>query len=98
MNNQLSLISNVDSYCVVDGLHLGLHKVVRVLPKTNSSSTVMVCGAFWSIFVVISLDARNSDIVGNVFLTVHDRDLGFVVAMWNVSLNFSVSFHFEDTS
>ncbi|KAL5064673.1 hypothetical protein RYX36_026410 [Vicia faba] len=81
MNRRLSLISNVDSSCAVDGLRLGLHKVVRVSPKTNSSSTAVVCGAFRSIFAAIALDTGDLDTAGNVFLTVHGRDLGFSMDM-----------------
>jgi len=88
LNRRLSLISNVDSSCAVDAMRLGLHKVVRVSPKTNSSSTAVVCGAFRSIFGAISLDTSSSEAAGNVFLTVHGRDLGFSMAMWNVGLTF----------
>lgn len=81
LNRRLSLISNVDSSCAVDAKRLGLHKVVRVSPKTNSSSTAVVCGAFRSIFGAISLDTGSSEAAGNVFLTVHGRDLGVYAAM-----------------
>ncbi|CAI8615814.1 unnamed protein product [Vicia faba] len=81
VNRRLSLISNVDSSCAVDGLRLGLHKVVRVSPKTNSSSTAVVCGAFRSIFAAIALDTGDLDTAGNVLLTVHGRDLGFSMDM-----------------
>jgi hypothetical protein len=38
LNRILSLNSNVDSSCAVDGMLLGLHKVVCVSSKTKSSS------------------------------------------------------------
>ncbi|KAI5397791.1 hypothetical protein KIW84_063566 [Lathyrus oleraceus] len=69
INCQLSLISNVESSCVIDGLRLGLHKVVRISSKTNSSSTVVVCGVFQLIFVVIVLDAGNSDLLDQALTT-----------------------------
>lgn len=85
LNRRLSQIANVDSSCAVDGMSLGLHKVVRVSPKTNSSSPFVVCGAFRAIFGAIAIDAGNSDAAGNVFWTLHGGDLGFAVALWNVS-------------
>ncbi|GAU19658.1 hypothetical protein TSUD_185740 [Trifolium subterraneum] len=81
LNRKLSLISNVDSSCAVDAMNLGLHKVVRVSPKTNTSSTAVVCGAFRSIFAAIAIDKGNTDSAGNVFLNVHGRDLGVYAAM-----------------
>lgn len=81
LNRRISLISNVDSSCAVDAMRLSLHKVVRVSPKTNSSSPSVLCGAFRSIFGAIALDAENSDDAGKVFLTVHGRDFGVSMAM-----------------
>ncbi|CAJ2664390.1 unnamed protein product [Trifolium pratense] len=82
LNHKLSLISNVDSSCAVDGINLGLHKVVRVSSKTNSSSTAVVCGAFRSIFAAIAIDTGNPCNAGNFFLNIHGGlDLGVYAAM-----------------
>ncbi|XP_057422318.1 protein NUCLEAR FUSION DEFECTIVE 2-like isoform X2 [Lotus japonicus] len=71
LNRRLSQVSNVESSCAVDGVHLGLHKVVRVSPKTNSSAPAVVCGAFRAIFGAIAIDTGKSDDAGNVFWTIH---------------------------
>ncbi|XP_027333090.1 protein NUCLEAR FUSION DEFECTIVE 2 [Abrus precatorius] len=76
LNRRLSQITNVDSSCAVDGMRLGLHKVVRVAPKTNSSAPAVVCGAFRAIFGAVAIDAGNSDAAGDIFWTIHAGDLG----------------------
>ncbi|KAK7330465.1 hypothetical protein VNO77_24660 [Canavalia gladiata] len=81
LNRRLSQISNVESSCAVDALRLGLHKVVRVSPKTNSSAPAVVCGAFRAIFGAIAIDIGNSDAAGNVFWNLHGGDLGVAVAL-----------------
>nr|KYP56283.1 hypothetical protein KK1_002520 [Cajanus cajan] len=76
LNRRLSQITNVESSCAVDGMRLGLHKVVRVSPKTNSSAPAVVCTAFRAIFAAIAIDAGKSDDAGNVFWSLHGADLG----------------------
>ncbi|XP_054806406.1 protein NUCLEAR FUSION DEFECTIVE 2 [Prosopis cineraria] len=71
LNRRIAEISKVESACTGDGLRLGLHKVVRVSPKTNSSAPSVVCGAFRAIFGAIAIDAANYDAAGNVFWAVH---------------------------
>lgn len=71
LNNLISEISNVESSCAVDGMRLGLEKVVRVSPKTNSSAPAVVCPAFRAIFGAIALDTGKTDDAGNVFLGFH---------------------------
>lgn len=82
LNRRLSQITNVDSSCAVDGTRLGLHKVVRVSPKTNSSAPAVVCGAFRAIFGAVAIDTGKSDDAGNVFWNLHGGgDLGVAVAL-----------------
>ncbi|XP_061338670.1 protein NUCLEAR FUSION DEFECTIVE 2 [Gastrolobium bilobum] len=81
LNTRLSQISNVDSSCAVDGMRLGLHKVVRVSPKTNSSAPAVVCGAFRAIFGAIAIDTGKSDAAGNIFWTLHGGDIGAALAL-----------------
>ncbi|KAL2321862.1 hypothetical protein Fmac_026241 [Flemingia macrophylla] len=76
LNRRLSQITSVESSCAVDGMRLGLHKVVRVSPKTNSSAPAVVCAAFRAIFGAIAIDAGKSDDAGNVFWSLHGADLG----------------------
>ncbi|KAJ4712297.1 protein NUCLEAR FUSION DEFECTIVE 2 [Melia azedarach] len=71
LNRRISEISNVDSSCAIDGMRLGLHKVIRVSPKTNSSIPAVVCGGFRAIFGAIALDTQKSDDAGDVFWRVH---------------------------
>jgi dsRNA-specific ribonuclease len=81
LNRVLSLNSNVESSCAVDGMLLGLHKVVRVSSKTNSSSTPVLCGAFRSIFAAIAIDSGHPDTAGNVFLKNHGRHPGVYASL-----------------
>ncbi|XP_014507894.1 protein NUCLEAR FUSION DEFECTIVE 2 [Vigna radiata var. radiata] len=81
LNRRLSQVSSVDSSCAVDGTRLGLQKIVRVSPKTNSSTPAVVCGAFRAIFAAISIDTGKSDDAGNVFWNLHGGDLGSAVAL-----------------
>jgi dsRNA-specific ribonuclease len=81
LNRVLSLNSNVESSCAVDGKLLKLHEVVRVSSKTNSSSTAVLCGAFRSIFAAIAIDSGKLDTAGNAFSKVHHGDLGVYAAM-----------------
>ncbi|PRQ17342.1 putative ribonuclease III [Rosa chinensis] len=81
MNRRISEISKVESSCAADGLQLGLHKVVRVSPKTNSSAPAVVCGAFRAIFGAIALDVGKSDDAGSIFWAVHGGEVGGVMAI-----------------
>ncbi|KAA8540843.1 hypothetical protein F0562_024806 [Nyssa sinensis] len=76
LNRQISEISKVEKSCAVDGMRLGLQKVVRVSPKTNSSTPAVVCGAFRAIFGAIAIDTGKSDDAGSVFWSVHGGDVG----------------------
>lgn len=81
LNRRISEISNVESSCLVDGLRLGLQKVVRVSPKVNSSAPPVLCGAFRALFGAIAIDTGKSDDAGKVFLSVHGGDLVGALAM-----------------
>lgn len=81
MSRRISEVSKVESSCAADALRLGLHKVVRVSSKTNSSAPVVVCGAFRAIFGAIALDVGKSDDAGSIFWFVHGGEVGGVMAM-----------------
>ncbi|KAJ7945892.1 protein NUCLEAR FUSION DEFECTIVE 2 [Quillaja saponaria] len=76
LNHQISEISKVETSCAVDGKRLGLQKVIRVSPRTNSSTPAVVCGAFRAIFGAIAIDTGKSDDAGNLFWTVHHGQVG----------------------
>ncbi|KAK4264318.1 hypothetical protein QN277_025515 [Acacia crassicarpa] len=76
LNLIIAEISKVESSCTGDASRLGLQKVVRVSPKTNSSAPSVVCGAFRAIFGAIAIDAANCDAAGKVFWDVHGAKLG----------------------
>ncbi|XP_044479684.1 protein NUCLEAR FUSION DEFECTIVE 2-like [Mangifera indica] len=80
LNRRISEISNVESSCAIDGLRLGIHKVIRVSPRTNSSIPAVVCGAYRAIFGAIAIDTNKSDDAGNVFWIVHGGDIGRALA------------------
>ncbi|KAK7265706.1 hypothetical protein RJT34_33329 [Clitoria ternatea] len=81
LNRRLSQITHVHSSCAVDAIRLGLHKVVRVSPKTNSSAPAVVCGAFRAIFGAVAIDTSKPDDAGDVFWTIHDHDRALAVAI-----------------
>ncbi|KAJ8772928.1 hypothetical protein K2173_028105 [Erythroxylum novogranatense] len=55
---------------------IGVTKVVRVSPKTNSSMPSVVCGAFRAIFGAIAIDTGKSDDAETVFWSVHGGKVG----------------------
>ncbi|CAL1367699.1 unnamed protein product [Linum trigynum] len=71
LSDRIAKVSNVDNSCAVDGKRLGIHKVIRVSSKTDSSTPSVVCGAFRAIFAAIALDSGKVDEAGKVFLKVH---------------------------
>lgn len=71
LNRQISDVCNVDPSCASDGMLLRLHKVVRVSPKTSSSTPAIVCGAFRAMFGAIAVDTNSTDVAGSVFWKVH---------------------------
>ncbi|KNA06857.1 hypothetical protein SOVF_177200 isoform B [Spinacia oleracea] len=73
LNREIAEVCNVESSCAVDGMRLGLHKVLRVSHKTNSTTPAVVCGAFRAIFGAVALDSGKSDAAAKVFLNVHTR-------------------------
>ncbi|GMY24619.1 protein NUCLEAR FUSION DEFECTIVE 2 isoform X2 [Fagus crenata] len=77
LNRRLAEISKVESSCTSNGMQLGLQKVVRISPKTNSSTPAVVCGAFRAIFGAIAIDVGKLDAAGNIFWKVHGGDVGF---------------------
>ncbi|KAF5476844.1 hypothetical protein F2P56_003538, partial [Juglans regia] len=81
LNQRISEISKVESSCMMDGMRLGLQKVVRVSSKTNSSTPAVVCGAFRAIFGAIAIDVGKSDDAGNIFWGVHRGDAGGVLVL-----------------
>ena len=89
LNRWISENAKVDTSCAVDGMRLGLHRVVRVSPKTNSTAPTVVCSAFRAIFGAIAIDTRKVDDAGSVFWNVHCSEVGRVMDMW-VSILFSL--------
>lgn len=78
---QIAEISNVATSCAVDGMRLGLHKVVRVSFNTNASAPAVICGAFRAIFGAIGIDSNKSDHAGSVFWRVHGVEVGKAAAL-----------------
>uniref|UniRef100_A0A803N3E4 Uncharacterized protein n=1 Tax=Chenopodium quinoa TaxID=63459 RepID=A0A803N3E4_CHEQI len=62
----LAKACNVESSCPVDGMRLGLHKIVRVSHNTNCTTPAIVCGAFRAIFAAVALDSGKSDDASSV--------------------------------
>lgn len=81
LNRRISEVSKVESSCATDGKRLGLHKVVRVSPKTESSTPLVVCGAFRAVFGAIALDTEKADDAGSYFWRVHGGQVGGALAM-----------------
>ncbi|KAM0982482.1 hypothetical protein ACFX2I_015366 [Malus domestica] len=81
LNRRISDVSKVESSCAADGKRLGLHKVVRVSPKTDSSAPLVVCGAFRAVFGAIALDTEKADDAGEYFWRVHGGQVGGALAM-----------------
>lgn len=81
LNRWISENAKVDTSCAVDGMRLGLHRVVRVSPKTNSTAPTVVCSAFRAIFGAIAIDTRKVDDAGSVFWNVHCSEVGRVIDM-----------------
>ncbi|CAM8885686.1 unnamed protein product [Rhodiola kirilowii] len=77
---KMAEIGSVERSCAVDGIRLGLEKVVRVAPKSNVSESV-VCGAFRAIFGAIAIDVGGADEAASVFWRVHRGGDRFYVAM-----------------
>ncbi|XP_010678735.2 protein NUCLEAR FUSION DEFECTIVE 2 [Beta vulgaris subsp. vulgaris] len=80
LNLKIAEVCNVESSCSVDGMRLGLHKVVRVSHNTNSTTPAIVCGSFRAIFGAVALDSGNSDDAAKVFWNVHTRRGQFAAA------------------
>ncbi|KAL9252008.1 NUCLEAR FUSION DEFECTIVE 2-like protein [Drosera capensis] len=76
LNRKISEISSVETSCAVDAMRFGLHKIIRVSPRTNSSSLSVTCGAFRAIFGAVALDSGKSDDAGNVFWRAHISTAG----------------------
>ncbi|KAJ8747925.1 hypothetical protein K2173_008220 [Erythroxylum novogranatense] len=81
LNRLIAEISKVETSCAGDGMQLGLQKVVRVSPKTNSSMPSVVCGAFRAIFGAIAIDTGKSDDAETVFWSVHGGKVGKALSM-----------------
>ncbi|CAK7328956.1 unnamed protein product [Dovyalis caffra] len=81
LNRRIAENSKVDTSCAVDGMRLGLHKVVRVSSKTNSTTPSVVCGAFRAIFGAVAIDTKKVDDAGIVFWKVHGSEVGKVMVM-----------------
>ncbi|KAL2936022.1 Protein NUCLEAR FUSION DEFECTIVE 2 [Bienertia sinuspersici] len=73
LNHEIQQVCNVESSCAVEGMRLGLHKVIRVSHNTNSTTPAIVCGAFRAIFGAIAIDSGKPDVAGKVFWNVHTR-------------------------
>uniref|UniRef100_A0A803MIK4 RNase III domain-containing protein n=1 Tax=Chenopodium quinoa TaxID=63459 RepID=A0A803MIK4_CHEQI len=73
LNRVIAEACNVESSCPVDGMRLGLHKIVRVSHNTNCTTPAIVCGAFRAIFSVVALDSGKSDDASKVSWNVHTR-------------------------
>ncbi|KAJ7956262.1 protein NUCLEAR FUSION DEFECTIVE 2 [Quillaja saponaria] len=76
LNRQIVEVSKVETSCAVDGMRLGLHKVIRISSRTNSSAPSVVCGAFRAIFGAIAIDTGKSDDAGKIFWSVHGGQVG----------------------
>jgi dsRNA-specific ribonuclease len=72
LNRQISEICNVETSCAKDGSKWGLEKVVRVSPKTSSSTPAVVCGAFRAVIGAVALDTGSSEEAMGVFWKGHD--------------------------
>lgn len=81
LNSRISENSKVETSCSVDGMGLGLHRVVRVSSKTNSTTPTVVCGAFRAIFGAVAIDTKKVDDAGLVFWRVHGSEVGGALAM-----------------
>ncbi|KAH8486988.1 hypothetical protein H0E87_025827 [Populus deltoides] len=81
LNRRIADNSKVDTSCAVDGMRLGLHRVVRVSPKTNSTTPLVVCSAFRALFGAIAIDTKKADDAGIVFWKVHGREVGKAMVM-----------------
>ncbi|KAF2314699.1 hypothetical protein GH714_030085 [Hevea brasiliensis] len=83
LNRLISEISKVETSCAADGMRLGLHKIVRISAKTNSTTPSVVCGAFRATFGAIAIDSGKSDVAGSAFWYVHtgkaEKALAFAV-------------------
>ncbi|XP_057950499.1 protein NUCLEAR FUSION DEFECTIVE 2 [Malania oleifera] len=71
LTRRIMEVSKVDSSCSVDGMRLGLEKVIRVSSKTNSTTPKVVCGALRAIIGAVAVDTHEADAAGNVFWNVH---------------------------
>lgn len=81
LNRKISELINVEASCTVDGMSLGLEKVIRVSPKTNSSAPNVVCGAFRAIFGAVAVDGDSLDKAQTVYLGIQKRGTGKAVVM-----------------
>lgn len=72
LNRRISEICNVETSCAKDGSKWGLEKVVRVSPKTDSSTPAVVCGAFRAVIGAVALDTGSSEEAMRVFWKGHD--------------------------
>ncbi|KAJ6418294.1 hypothetical protein OIU84_001632 [Salix udensis] len=81
LNRRISENSRGDTSCAADGMRLGLHKVVRVSPKTDSTAPAVVCNAFRAIFGAIAMDTKKVDDAGSVFWKVHGGEAGRAMVM-----------------
>ncbi|XP_022738316.1 protein NUCLEAR FUSION DEFECTIVE 2-like [Durio zibethinus] len=81
LNKLILEISNVESSCAVDGARLGLHKVIRVSPKTDPSSPTIVCLAFRAVLGAIAVDSGNTDEAVKIFWSIHNDKVGRAVSV-----------------
>lgn len=72
LNRRISEICNVEVSCAKDGSKWGLEKVVRVSPKTDSSTPAVVCGAFRAVIGAVALDTGSFEEARRVFWKGHD--------------------------
>ncbi|KAK2999627.1 hypothetical protein RJ639_023261 [Escallonia herrerae] len=81
LNRLVTEVSKVEASCAVEGMKIGLQRVVRVSAKTNSTTPAVVCGAFRAVFGAVAVDSGKSDDAGSVFWAVHGGHNGRAVAM-----------------
>lgn len=81
LNLKISEMIKVETSCTVSGMSLGLEKVIRVSPKTDSSAPSVVCGAFRAIFGAVALDGNSLDKAQKVYLGIQKGGIGKAVAM-----------------
>ncbi|KAJ6793232.1 putative protein NUCLEAR FUSION DEFECTIVE 2 [Iris pallida] len=78
MDSRVDSLAGV-SACAAAGMSLGLHKLLRVSPKTDPAAPSSLAGAFRGLFGAVAVDSGKIDVAGGVFWKLH-ADQGFAAA------------------